>query len=87
MYGVEKLADEVVQRVRVTARLAGKTLCDLDLRARHEVYVLGIKRQGAHDDRLHIPSSREQLIEGDELVVSGSPQRIQEVRQLAGLES
>ncbi|MFC1609517.1 chloride channel protein [Myxococcota bacterium] len=81
---VEVPAGEVVERIPVTARLAGQSLSSLDLRARHNVHVLGI---GVDGDRLHVPDSCETLVEGDELVVSGSPHRIRELRRWAAFDA
>ncbi len=59
-----------VDRVIVTAEMAGQSLRELDWRAQHGVNVLGVRGASA-DGVLRVPDPDEQLVEGDELIVSG----------------
>jgi uncharacterized protein with PhoU and TrkA domain len=77
--------DEIFEHIPVTAKLAGQTLRSLDLRAKHGVQVHGIRDKTQSTEGTHMPSSGEALVEGDELVVSGSRKSIGELRRLAGL--
>ena len=85
---VEVPAGDTVARIPVTPKLAGQTLRDLNLRARFDVHVIGLRHREprADEDQVRVPDSGESLIEGDVLVVSGPQQRIREVRKLAGLD-
>ncbi len=73
---------ERVESIPVTGESAGMTLRQLNLRARYDVHVLGL-RHGGHDET-RVPDPGERLVEGDVLVVTGPPERILEVRRLMG---
>ena len=81
---VEKIripAGGQLEKVRVSARLAGKTLRDLDLRARYDVQVLGLQAPG-DEGHLRMPDPGEPLADGDVLVVVGSAARVRQARRL-----
>jgi CIC family chloride channel protein len=75
---------EHVEDIPVTERFAGQSLRQLNLRARFDVHVLGVRVEG---EDVRVPDAREPLEIGEVLVVTGPPQRIRDVRRLAGLES
>jgi CIC family chloride channel protein len=73
---------EHVETIPVTERFAGQTLRQLNLRARYDVHVLGVRAE----DGGRVIDAREPLVAGEILVVTGPPERIRDVRRLAGLE-
>jgi len=76
---------EHVASVRVSGALTGKSLRALDLRARYEVFVHGIRSADGGAPRLAEPNAP--LRAGDLLMLTGPPERIEEVRSLASLAS
>ncbi len=74
----EHLPDVQVRRFRLpaTSPLAGQTLAQADLRRRYDVTVLAIRRG---ETMVANPGGDEQLCPGDELIIMGLPEKLDEV--------
>jgi chloride channel protein, CIC family len=76
--------DFLVRDVPVSHRLAGKTLGELDLRARTGALVLLIRRPGAPrvGASARIPSAEDHLQDGDVLIAAGSREALEQLERL-----
>ncbi|MBZ0252022.1 MAG: cation:proton antiporter, partial [Candidatus Methylomirabilis sp.] len=77
------LADVEVRALRVApgARAEGRTLGELDLRRRHGVTVVAVRRGGAFST---IPGADERLADGDVAILLGAADRMAEAARLFG---
>ncbi len=80
-YQLDHVLHEVI--VRPDSRLAGQTLRDCGLRARHGIYVLGIRR----DDRFLPPPDADTVLQaGDRLLVRATDEALEQAKEPCGLE-
>lgn len=81
----DKNPDLLIYEVEVGpgSELCGRTLAELQLPQRTGLLVLAILAKGAAHHRYN-PSGGTAIAEGDVLVVMGSPQQVQALRQLTG---
>jgi hypothetical protein len=74
-----------LREVAAPAHVFGRSLAELDLRARTGVHVLLIRRgdaRGGHTDAVSVPSARDVIREGDALVIAGSREAFEKLDAL-----
>jgi di/tricarboxylate transporter len=80
-YQLDHVLHEVI--VKQDSQLAGKTLRDCGLRARHGIYVLGVRRDG---DFQPPPTADTVLLPGDRLLIRATDDALDHAKEPCGLE-
>jgi Trk K+ transport system NAD-binding subunit len=75
------IGDYVVKEVEAPAAFVGRALAALDLRGRHEVTVLVIKREATGEPDVIVPTGETEIQDGDRLLLMG---RERAIRRLGG---
>ena len=76
-------ADYSLVEVGVPAPFVGHTLRSIDLRARHGLTLVAIKRQvGGKEETLVSPPADQTLLEGDVLALLGSNERLARIEKI-----
>ena len=68
-----------IEEIMVTKRIAGKTLGELNLRAKHGLNVIAIKR--AKDQITIAPGANDQLVQGDVIVAIGHKKALERLEE------
>lgn len=76
----------LVTTVEIPSSLAGKTLRDLDWRARFGVNVIALRPRGAAEDKLDVPEPDRPLETGDAVVIVGPRDKVEALASAGGKE-
>jgi trk system potassium uptake protein TrkA len=69
-----------IEEIIVTKRIAGKTLGELNLRAKHGLNVIAIKRRTSDEIKI-APGANDKLVEGDVVVAIGHKQALERLEE------